>query len=320
MLERLKRKILYSRAFRRLIGWAKRIVLPGFEGFSVYAISRFFFLALTEGNLITRASAISFKLFLAFFPGVIVLLTLIPYVPIDDFQTKLLLTFHEILPLEVYKFIESTLHDLVVRKHGTLLSVSFLVGVYMASNSIDAILMGFSESTHHTTWHSPLKQRLLSLGLLLALTILTAISIPVLGLSGIVIYKLEALGFFTSYFQVFALLVVKWLVSILLVIAFVSLMYNAGDPSSTRFRFFTPGALLAVFLILVVSQALAYVFSNITDYNALYGSIGAILAVQLWIYVNMIVLLVGYELNTSIMRARNLRSEHLQVRIARAAS
>ncbi|MCB0769445.1 MAG: YihY/virulence factor BrkB family protein [Flavobacteriales bacterium] len=320
MWERLKRKILFSRAFRGLIKWAKRIVLPGFEGFSLYAISRFFFSALTEGNLVTRASAISFKLFLAFFPAVIVLLTLIPYVPIEDFQTKLLVSFHEILPLEVYKFVESTLHDLLVRKHGTLLSVSFVVGVYMASNSIDGILMGFSGSSNLTTWHSPLKQRLLSLGLLLALTLVLVISIPLLTLSGIIIYKLEELGFFSSYLQVAALLLAKWVVSIFLVITFVSLLYNAGDPSARRFKLFTPGALLAVFLILVVSQVLAFVFSNITDYNALYGSIGAILAVQLWIYVNMLVLLIGYELNTSIMRARSRRSDHLNVRVAPMAS
>jgi membrane protein len=313
MLEKLKRKLLFSRVFRQLIAWARRIVLPGFEGFSLYEISRFFFRALAKGQLATRASAISFKLFVAFFPAVIVLLTLIPFIPIADFQVKLLATFHDMLPPEVYTFIESTLHDLLVRKHGTLLSISFVVGLYLASNSIDAILKGFSGSTNHTTWHSPLKQRLMSIGLLFALTLLTMIAIPLLTLSGIVIYKLDQFGFFTSYFQVAALFLMKWVVTILVVIMFVSLLYFAGDPSSRRFRLFTPGALLSVFLVLLVSQALAFVFSNITDYNALYGSIGAILAVQIWIYANMIVLLVGYELNTSIMRARIFRTEHLVV-------
>jgi membrane protein len=91
------------------------------------------------------------------------------------------------------------------------------------------------------------------------------------------------------------------------------LLYNVGDPSTRRFRVFTPGSILAVFLILLVSEALGFVFSNITDYNALYGSIGAILAVQLWIYINMIALLIGYELNISIARARVMRSERLDV-------
>jgi len=314
MIARLKRKLLYSRQNRRLVGWAKRIILPGFEGFSLFEISRFFFNALFEGRLVTRASAIAFKVFLAFFPAVLVLLTMIPYIPIADFQTKLLSTFHDMLPGEVYVFIESTLHDLVIRKHGALLSVSFLIGVYLASNSIDAILEGFSGSANHTTWHTPLKQRLLSLGLLVALTVLTMIAIPLLTFSGSLIYRLDDLGFFTSYFQVAALFAAKWIVSILVVIMFVSLLYNAGDPTARRFRLFTPGAILAVFLILVVSQALAFMFSYITDYNALYGSIGAILAVQLWLYFNMIVLLVGYELNTSIVKARIHRSEFLTLR------
>src|SRR5690606_14904457 len=123
--------------------------LPGFDGFSLFEISRFFFNALFEGRLVTRASAIAFKVFLAFFPAVLVLLTMIPYIPIADFQTKLLSTFHDMLPGEVYVFIESTLHDLVIHKHGALLSVSFLIGVYLASNSIDAILEGFIGSANH---------------------------------------------------------------------------------------------------------------------------------------------------------------------------
>ncbi|MBK6343053.1 MAG: YihY/virulence factor BrkB family protein [Flavobacteriales bacterium] len=319
MIERLQRRILYSRPFRRLIAWATRIILPGFEGFNVYQIARFFISALAKGHIVTRASAIAFKLFLAFFPAVIVLLTLIPYVPIADFQARLLATFQDMMPLEVFKFINSTLEDLVVKKHGTLLSVSFLVGLYLASNSVDAILAGFSGSSNITTWHSPLKQRLLSLGLLVALTALAVIAIPLLTVSGAAIHWFTDLNLLPGGAVTLLLFGGKWIVTILVVIAAVSLLYNAGDPTARRFRLFTPGALLAVLLILIVSQALAYMFSHITDYNALYGSIGAILAVQFWIYFNMIAILVGYELNTSIARARILRRTRLEVREAPAS-
>lgn len=313
MLSRLFRRLIFSRSFRRLIGWSKRIVLPGFEGFDLFRITRFFVQALAKGHLATRASAIAFKLFLAFFPAVIVLLTLIPYVPIEDFQSRLLATFKDMMPLEVFSFIETTLHDLVVKKHATLLSLSFLMGIYLASNSIDAVLAGFSGSANHTTWHSPFKQRLLSLGLLLALTLIAVIAIPLLTISGTVINEMADLGFVPNILTYYALFGAKWLISILVVTMAVSLLYNAGDPTSSRFKLFSPGALLAVFLILLVSQALAYMFSNITNYNALYGSIGVILAVQLWIYFNMIAILVGYELNTSIARARVLRTKRLAV-------
>jgi membrane protein len=313
MVERVKRRVMYSRPFRVALGWMRRIVPPGFDGFSLYDISRFFFRALFQGQLATRAAAIAFKLFLAFFPAMIVLLTLIPYVPITDFQDRLLDTFEEMMPLEVFRFIENTLEDLVVKKHGALLSISFVIGLFLASNSINAILEGFSGSTNLTTWHTALKQRLLSLGLLLGLTVLAVIAVPVLTLSGIVIRTLNEQGIVVGELQVLALFAAKWAISIMLVMMAVSLLYNVGDPSSKRYKVFTPGSILAVFLILLVSQALAFIFNNITDYNALYGSIGAILAVQLWIYVNMIVLLIGYELNISIARARHLRTERLDL-------
>lgn len=304
MVERLKRRILFSRPFRTLIGWGQRIVLPGFEGFSVYAISRFFFGAIGQGHLITRASAISFKLFMAFFPALIVLLTLIPYIPVEDFQNKLLLEFSRMLPVEVFEFLRSTLEDLLVRKHSTLLSVSFLVGLYLASNSMDAILNGFSESNHITTWHTPLKQRLLSVGLLVAFTVMIVVAIVVLTVSGSLIDWIEKKRLITDDLSLFGLEFAKWTISLFLVLTSISLLYNAGDPTAKRFRTFTPGSILATVLFVVVAKALAYVFANFTDYNALYGSIGAILAVQFWLYLNMIVLLVGFELNTSIVRAR----------------
>jgi membrane protein len=314
MWPRIRRRILFSRATRRVLGWAERVAPPGFEGFTLYEISRFFFLAVSKGYLVTRAAAIAFKLFMALFPALIVLLTLIPYVPIENFQERLLGTFRTMMPLEVFAFIESTLEDLVVKKHGTLLSVSFITGLYFASNSINAILEGFSRSTNLSHWHSALKQRLLSLGLLLALTLVAAMAVPLLTVSGGVIRWLEGAGLLASGLEVFLAFVVKWAVTILLVTFSVSLLYNVGDPTALRFRVFTPGALLAVVLIMLVSQELAWFFSTITNYNALYGSLGAIIAVQLWIYANMIVLLVGYELNISIARARRQRAGTLRMR------
>ncbi|MBL7965029.1 MAG: YihY/virulence factor BrkB family protein [Flavobacteriales bacterium] len=311
-MERLKRKVIYSRPVRSAIRTAQRIALPGFEGFSIYQVGRFFFASLLDGNLITRASAISFKLFLAFFPGVLVLLTLIPFIPIADLQVRLLLTFQELMPPAVYDFAESTLHDLVVKKHGTLLSVSFLVGVYMASNSIDAILIGFSGSSNLDARHSPLKQRLLSLALLLAISVLMIIAIPLLTLTNWIIQLLDP-AFFVDHLRTLGLFVAKYGISLLLLLTSIALLFHAGDPKARRFKLFTPGSILTLFLVLVVSKVLAFVFGRITDYNALYGSIGAILAVQLYIYVNMIVLLIGFELNTSIARARRKHSRVLTV-------
>jgi len=313
MVKRIWRNLLFSRGNRRVIHWGNGIVLPGFDGFSLYRISRFFFLALQEGHLITRASAIAFKLFLAFFPAIIMLLTLIPYIPVADFQEKLMENFRGFLPQEVYSFIEGLLNDLVIRKHGTLLSVSFLVGIYLASNSMEAIMNGFRASYHITEWHSVIKQRLISLGLLFALTIMMVVAMALITLSNWAIGLISTNGYVMSHMETFGLFAAKWGISIMLMLASISLLYNAGDPSAKRFKLFTPGAILALVLTMLLSQALAYFFSHFTNYNALYGSIGAILAVQLWLYFNMIVLLIGFELNTSIVRARIEHRDRLRM-------
>lgn len=314
MWKRIRRKLLYSRANRWLITWSKRYAPWGFGGFSIFAISRFFFRALSQGQLITRASAISFKLFLAFFPAVIMLLTLIPFIPIDNFQEKLLGSFMDLLPWEVYSFIEGQLHDLLVKKHATLLSLSSITGLYFASNSMDAILAGFSGSSNLSTWHSPLKQRLLSLILLLLFGILMIVSMAVLTLSSGAIGWLNDKGLVTGGLETFGLSVVKWAVPLLLLITGIAMLYSAGDPTRTRFRLLSPGSVLATVLVVIVAKALALIFGRFTDYNALYGSIGAILAVQLWIYFNMIALLIGFELNTSIAKARKAHSDRLALR------
>jgi membrane protein len=231
---------------------------------------------------------------------------------VPDFQAKLLSSFRSMLPGEVYQFIEGLLHDLVLRKHSTLLSFSFVLGLFFASNSINAVLQGFRHSMFITDWYRPWKQRLISLLLLVLLTILCVVATAVLTVTswgrslihdhGDQLHFLESAGFTA----------VRWATSVMLVLVAIALLYHAGAPGKRRFQLVTPGGVLALVLIFLLSRALAFFFNNVTNYNALYGSIGVILAVQLWLYFNMVVLLIGYELNTSIAKARAERSGRLR--------
>jgi membrane protein len=220
---------------------------------------------------------------------------------------------NDFLPAEVYKFVESTLNDLIVRPHGALLSFSFVGGVYVASNSVNAILNGFKGSSNLTTWHNPLKQRLMSVVLLFVLSTLMVVAIPIMTASGWLIGLLQEKHLLTSSLQFVALHAARWIISGGLLLLSVALLYYAGEPGRRRFRLFSPGTIVTVVLIVVLSQALAFFFRHFTNYNAIYGSIGAILAVQLWIYSNMMVVLIGHELNVSISRAKHDRSLHLRL-------
>jgi membrane protein len=130
-------------------GFAKRAVLPGFEGLTLYDISAFFMKGVNNGTLTTRASAIAYNFFLAVFPAIIVLFTLIPYIPIENFQQVLMTTMKDLLPANVYSAVESSIQEIVMRKRNDLLSFGFVLSLFFASGGIAALINAFNASFHN---------------------------------------------------------------------------------------------------------------------------------------------------------------------------
>jgi membrane protein len=248
---------------------------------------------------------------MAFFPTILLLLSLIPFIPIPELEGQLLTTFAEMLPTDVYLFVEETLRDLT-KKRSTLLSFTFLVVLYLASNSMNAILMGFSTSSNITKKRNALTQRLISIALIIVLSLMLFIAILLITTSGTVINYLASTGFTFDLMETIGVVIAKWLVVLLLISTSIAVLFNAGDTHSREFQLVSPGVILSTLLVVIASQSMVWVFNNISDYNALYGSIGAIIAVQVWIYVNMIILLVGFELDTSIDKAKRVEDTVLR--------
>ncbi len=112
-----------THTFSFLTNWSKRLVLPGFRGMSLYEVAVFFIKGLEEGAITTRASSIAFNFFVAFFPAIIFLFTLIPYLPIANFQEVLLELFSEVLPPSTYQATFETINDIINHPRGGLLSI-----------------------------------------------------------------------------------------------------------------------------------------------------------------------------------------------------
>jgi len=168
---------------RKSIALLEGLKLPGLQGLSLWQVSRFFWEAVMKGQVATRASAISFRLFLAFFPGIIMLLTLIPYIPIPNFQENLFDSIRGFFPGDTFSLFESTLDDLINRKHSALLSVGFILVIYYASNSINAVLIGFNTSYHLDEKGNLWIMRLASIILIFVLGILMAVAMAIMGFS-----------------------------------------------------------------------------------------------------------------------------------------
>jgi membrane protein len=308
-IKKIKHQILHSIPVRTAVVVSKKIVLPGFDGQSVHDVARFFYEAIYHGAVLDRAAAISFKFLLAVFPAIIVLLSLIPYIPVDNLQDTIMVTAKSLMPHDAYSLIESTLENLISKKHSTLLSIGFILVLFFASNTIQAILDGLNSSYNLKQKQSSFHQRLISMGLIIALPILMALALIIMGLSGFIIDYLHINALLGSDLTYFGLKLLKWVLSISLILISISTLYNVANVNKKKWKFVSAGASLSTLGVIIVSVGFAYYVNNFGTYNKLYGSLGALLVTLMWIYINFITILVGFELNTSITRAEKQGKE-----------
>ncbi|MDO8899063.1 MAG: YihY/virulence factor BrkB family protein, partial [Bacteroidales bacterium] len=176
------RKFAFIR--KRIIDFFRLIIIPGFNGVPLYDVLVFFFNGLFKGVVTIRASAVAFNFFLAIFPFILFLFTLIPYIPVDQFQEKLFILFAEIIPPETFAMVEKTIYEIIMKQNSSLLSISFILTFIFSTNGISAIIDGFNSSWHNIEVKSWVQQRLMSVMLLIVLSVMVIISIVVMTLGG----------------------------------------------------------------------------------------------------------------------------------------
>lgn len=282
------------------IRFLKRIVLPGFDGVSMYEILSFFFKGIYEGSLNMRASAVAFNFFLALFPSIIFLFTIIPYIPIDGFHEMLFATLQDILPVSTYETVKTTAEDIILQPRGGLLSLGFVLALFFSTSGINSLIEAFNQTYHSIEVRSFFKQQFISLVLVLILSSMVIIGIGLL-ISGdtLIRYIVEA-GSFDSGVEVLALQISKFVIVIIVFFFTISFLYYMGPSRKQHFRFISAGATLSTLLIILLSLGFNYYISNFSRYNTLYGSIGTLIIVMLWIYLVSMVILIGFELNVSL--------------------
>ena len=282
------------------------IVLPGFDGMPLYDVLVFFFRGLFKGVITYRAAAIAFNFFLALIPFILFLFTLIPFVIDVDFQANLFALMSEIVPNEIYKLAESTIVEVISRPSGSLLSVVFLTTLYFATNGVDAVMEGFNQSYFEIEIWPWWKQKIRAFFLMIALALLMIISMIFLAFGKYTISFLVTQEFITGSLSVFALTALQWIVIIGNLLLSISLLYFFGQSKEkeVKYRFISAGSLLATSLFVVGGLSLKLYFENFSRYNLIYGSIGSLIILLVWLYYNSIIILIGFELNTSIRESK----------------
>ena len=296
--------------FTEIIARSKKITLPGFDGMPLYNVAIFFFKGIFKGALTTRAASMSFSFFLALFPAVIFIFTLIPYLPIHNFQETLLDLMKGVLPGNAFEASRETLIDIVGRQRGGLLSIGFVLALFFATNGVNSIIDAFNSTYHTMETRSWYYQRLISVILVLISTLLITVGILVITLGSFGVDFLVNEGIINGMFPVYLIMSGKWVVILAIFFFTISFIFYLAPSKKERFRFISAGSTTTTILSILTTLGFNYYVNNFAKYNVLYGSIGTLIIILMWIYFNAIILLIGFELNASISAAK--KQKHLK--------
>jgi membrane protein len=300
-------KIIRWKFVAFFINLSKKIVLPGFDGIPLYDVTVFFVKGLTKGYITSRASAISFNFFLAIFPTLIFFFTIIPFIPITNFQQSLLDIIRDFLPDAAFATVKTTVEDIITRPRGGLLSLGFILSLYFATNGINSLMEAFDNTFHTIETRTAIKQRLVAIFLVVIITILLIISIGLITF-GTSLLSVILPGHILESSLYFSIIVAgKWLITLATLFFAISFIYYFAPAKRRHFRFISAGSTLATLLIIIITLGFNFYVNNFSKYNVLYGSIGTLLVVLLWIYFNSFSMLIGFELNASILHVKRGR-------------
>jgi len=289
----------------------RKLHVPGFSGMSLYELLNLYWDGIINGFITVRAGAIAYSFFMAIFPFLLFTISLIAIIPIENFQNDFIAFIHDIIPAKTFDVIDNIIYDIATKPKKGLLSISIVLSVLFMANGINAILTGFEESIHKIIdKRNIIKQYFVALSLSLILVIILFITvIAVVYFEIIVVYNLKEHGIIQDYN--FWTLLGKKIFYLMMIVVSVSILYYFGTKEGKRLRFISPGSIMTTLLSVVSFYLFQIYISHFARYNQLYGSIGAFLIIMLMIWLNSLILLLGHELNMSILKLKSDQNPNL---------
>ena len=287
---------------RHLIQFLKSIPLSK-NAFSLYDLLELYISGLIKGTLTHRASAIAYSFFLAIFPFLLFILNLIPYIPIDHFQVDFWIFIDGLLPPGTHQFFSDIFFDIAEKRRGSLLSSVFFLSIFMMTNGIMAIFGGFEFSYHIQLTRTYVKQYLYALMVAIILSLLVLfVVITFMGYEIYLVPYLEEINFLTDNETLLKISKLGF-VAVMTYIA-TSILFYFGTIEGRESKFFSVGSTFTTILFGVTTYLFGIYIENFSQYNQLYGSIGALLIFLLYIWINSNILLLGFELNATLLKLK----------------
>jgi membrane protein len=265
------------------------------------------FKKLNNDDVSVRAKSITYDFFLSIFPGIIFLFTLIPYIPIPHLDQQILQSLADFLPASIYQSVESTLTDIIAIPRGSLLSFGFLFAFYAANNGIISLINTFNHCYKTKDERSFLSKLLISTSILFLLFLVIVVGIFIAWFITILYNSMDK-NVNISNFELYFLLFLRLFVMFFLIIMSISVIYYIGPSVHERWKFFSIGSVTASVLCFLFTLGFSFYIEHFNSYNKLYGSIGALIGFLLLVFVNILMILVGFQVNASLNLA-NIEDE-----------
>ncbi|GAA4271901.1 YihY/virulence factor BrkB family protein [Aquimarina gracilis] len=285
-----------------LVKLGKKIILPGFEGLSLYDLIEIYVTGIIKGTFSARASAISWSFFLSIFPFLLFLLNLIPYVPIDNFEKNFFEFINSALPTQTSEFFSVIFEDIASNPRGGLLSTVFILSILFMTNGINAVFSGFEYSYHVNLNRNFVRQYIVALGVSIIVASLLLITVIGTLYFTYLVNNLNEIGVVDD--TLFWLTVGRYSLFVFMIFVIIATLFYFGTSEGKQNKFFSPGAFMTTLLIIITTYLFGIYIDNFSNYNKLYGSIGAVLILMLYIWLNANLLLLGFELNASLNQLR----------------
>lgn len=299
-MTKLERILITQTPIAFFLRKSKHWYLPGFEGVPLYDVIKFFYRQVKTVGLTERASAVAYNFIMAIPPSFLFLFTLIPNLPFiskKSLTTQLHGIIYDIIPAKEHNknlitFIDSFIND---SKIG-LLSFGLILALFFASNAMMGLMRSFNKNYMgfekrkglHTRWIA-IRLTVLIFGLVLGCLILLITQGAVLKWMGVKSAFWKEFIFYT-----------RWIAMIALIYYSIAFIYKYAPAVQKRWQLISPGTILATFLSIMATLGFSGFVNNFGRYNALYGSIGTIIMLMALVFINSLVLLIGFELNVSI--------------------
>jgi len=291
---------------QKIISFFKSIKLPFLEGISLYELLHFYISGILTGSLSYRAAAVSWSFFMALFPFALFILNLIPYIPIQGFQADFLQFVSEAVPPNTYGAIENIINDILHNSQSGLLSSGFILSVFLMTNGVNAIMSGFETSQHVAIKRAYFRQYFVALCLSLLLTFILIVAVSTIIIFEVIIQKTIIQDVLSERIsdKISLIQFGRYLFVLIMIIIVIATLFKFGIKQTRKRSFITVGTIFTTVLIVITSYFFGIWVVKFSKYNELYGSIGTLLIVMFYLWINCMILLLGFELDASIAKLK----------------